>query len=321
MSNLQKLKNFDLGELEKSLKDTDLDLNTLSEEERSVLFKILSEYADQGQSDTLNLLWKQDYEEIPVDIETFLCDPHYLGKSTDGGTSIFPFWMDVLKEIFKKDAKYWEVILTGGIGLGKTTIADYGIAYMMYRLMCLRDPARYYDLTSGSILIVAFFNVTLTLSKGVAFRKLQGMLMNSPWFMSRGQVRGTKDEVYSPKKDIDFTVGSTERHGLGSDIFCLTGDTEILTSRGLKVIDRIKDEEIRVYSYDRNGNIVLSNPCTVLDTATVDEIYEIEFDEGVTIKCTGDHQWLTKCDQTGIECYLNTRELREGDNIVSFKSY
>ena len=56
------------------------DLNGLSPEERNAVLKILQEYSTGDNSSTFNEILYSDYEEIPVDIDTFLHDPKYLGR-------------------------------------------------------------------------------------------------------------------------------------------------------------------------------------------------------------------------------------------------
>lgn len=48
-------------------------LNNLTEKEREEALKILKEYYSGNQNSYRNLLYK-DYDEIPVDVETFLHD-------------------------------------------------------------------------------------------------------------------------------------------------------------------------------------------------------------------------------------------------------
>lgn len=55
-------------------------LNNLSPEERALALEILKEYSQEGFSSILEDLKYSDYEEIPVDVDTFLDDPHYLGQ-------------------------------------------------------------------------------------------------------------------------------------------------------------------------------------------------------------------------------------------------
>lgn len=208
-------------------------MKTLSPEEQEEIMKILKEISETGDSNTLKNLIDEDYEEIPVDIETFLKSPEYLGASfvdKDGRFSIYPFWVEKLKAIFENGKnKYNEVILTGGIGLGKSTIAIAGMCYVLYQIMCLKNPQSFYGLPPNTVIVFAFFNITLELSTGVAFRKINDFLMNSPWFVARGEIRGIKNKRYQPGKNIEFRIGSKPEHGLGQDIFCLGGNTKVKT--------------------------------------------------------------------------------------------
>ena len=54
-------------------------LEGLSPEERAAAMEILQQFAEQGSSELLDDLKYSDFDEIPVDIETFLDDPTYLG--------------------------------------------------------------------------------------------------------------------------------------------------------------------------------------------------------------------------------------------------
>ena len=87
----------------------DLDeLNNLSEEERKVALQILEEFSKQGSSEIYDKLKYEDYNEIPVDIETFLTDDRYLGiawKDASKKSKIYPFWMEQLKKLFPNNVR------------------------------------------------------------------------------------------------------------------------------------------------------------------------------------------------------------------------
>ena len=51
---------------------------SLNASEQQIISTILQEYADTGTSKTYTDIWLEDYEEIPVDIDTFLEDDEYL---------------------------------------------------------------------------------------------------------------------------------------------------------------------------------------------------------------------------------------------------
>lgn len=171
----------------------------------------------------LDLLWLEDYEEVPVSIEEFITNPEYLGSSfldDDGNTLLYQYWIDRLKEIWDPDSNIWELALSGAIGIGKSTIAVICMAYTLYKLLCLKDPAGYYKLTKGSHIAIAFFNLGLNQVYAVGYSKLQGYLQSSPWFLRHGQLYGREgSKTYYPDKDLRIVCGSRMEHFIGMDIF------------------------------------------------------------------------------------------------------
>ena len=55
-------------------------LDSLSPEEKALAMEILKEYSQEGQSNILEDLKYQDYEEIPVSIDEFIWEDRYLGR-------------------------------------------------------------------------------------------------------------------------------------------------------------------------------------------------------------------------------------------------
>lgn len=192
----------------------------LSEEERAIALKILNEYKDNGQSNTLTEIYEEDYEEIPVDIDTFIEDDRYIGSFTGNGSLIYNYWRRKLRELFRDPNQYQEVANTGSIGTGKSTVGCVCMSYMLYRVMCLRDPQKYFRLAAGSTIVFAFINNTLDLSSSVGYGTVQAIIQSSPWFLERGKITGTKYKEYTPDKLIRFKVGSNAGHILGMNVFC-----------------------------------------------------------------------------------------------------
>lgn len=201
-----------------------VELEGLTEEERKIALEILEQFSKDGKSDKFNDLLYQDYEEIPVDVETFLRDPQYLGKgliNEEGKFTVFPYWVKVLKDIFPTniDTAYNTLALSGAIGLGKSFEAVLCMLYQLYRMMCLKDPYLYYGLQPIDKITFAFMNITLDASKGVAWDKCQQLLQASPWFMARGTLTGTSNVTWNPPKGIELIAGSLSRHIIGRAVF------------------------------------------------------------------------------------------------------
>lgn len=105
------------------ISDLKMDLN---DEELSYLQTILSEVAETGTSQLLDQMWSEDYEEIPVDVRTFITDKRYLGETfvdEDGSLLMYDYWLDFMEKIFSPNSGVFEVALSGAIGLGKSTCA------------------------------------------------------------------------------------------------------------------------------------------------------------------------------------------------------
>ncbi len=200
------------------------DLNQLDEKSRKLALDILKEYSDTGYSETMNKIVYDDYKEIPVDIETFLHDPTYLGKglvNQEGKFTVFPYWVDVLKKIFPDNVTtaYRTLVLSGAIGLGKSFVAVLCILYQLYRMLCLKDPYLHYGLQPIDKITFSVMNITMEAAKGVAWDKLQQLVQSSPWFMAHGRVSGRDTLEWQPLPGIELIYGSQPRHVIGRAVF------------------------------------------------------------------------------------------------------
>ena len=201
------------------------ELENLSPQEREIAIKILNEYASTGNSKLYNEFICSEYDEIPVDVETFLYTPKYLGKGlidSEGRKTVYQYWVNTLKKIFPdplKPAQYNTLALTGAIGLGKSFMAVLCGLYELYRMLCLKDPYLHYGLQPIDKITFAIMNITLDAAQGVGWDKLQQLVQSSEWFMSHGEVSKSNNPVWSPSKKIELICGSLSRHIIGRAVF------------------------------------------------------------------------------------------------------
>ena len=199
-------------------------LNTLNEEERKVALQILKEIGESGSSKQYEDLMYNEYSEIPVDINTFMHNRDYLGNGLydpEGRFTVFPYWEEKLKEIFPTNTTtaYNTIVLTGAIGLGKSTVAVICLLYMLYRLLCLKDPYAHYGLQPIDKLSISLMNITLDNAKGVALDKMNQLIMSSSWFMSHGEMKGTTNLNFAPDKHIELITASSNNQIIGRCLF------------------------------------------------------------------------------------------------------
>ena len=198
----------------------------LSEEERASVLAIVKEVAEKGNSDTLNNILLADYKEAPVDIETFLTDDKYLGqawKDATGKLKLYPFWLETLKKIFPNnfDTDYDTLLESGARGIGKSEVACGAICpYLMYRVLCLKNPLEFYHIKLTEKIAFAFMNIKLDLAEAIATDKFQKTIQMSPWFMSRGSMTQRNNKPYwNPPDPIEIIIGSQSDDLIGRPIF------------------------------------------------------------------------------------------------------
>ena len=202
------------------------ELENLSETERELALKILKEMSKEGKSEIYNDLLYSDYKEVPVDIETFLTDDRYLGqawKDTVGNSKLYPFWLDQLKRIFPTniDTDYNTLLESGARGIGKSEVACGCVgAYLMYRVMCLKNPLEFYRLKQTEKICFAFMNIKLALAEEIAISKFQKTIQMSPWFMNKGRMTTFHGNPYwVPPEPINIIIGSQADDVIGQPIF------------------------------------------------------------------------------------------------------
>jgi hypothetical protein len=181
---------------------------------KNVLGRVLDEWSEgSGRSKTLEGLSRLVYEREPVDVATFVTSKDYLNTPT-----FWPVWLKDLEEFFQQE--HWLAILRGAIGSGKTTFADVALAYMIYQLSCLRDPAAAYGLLAGSTVALIMVSINLKQAQRVLFNRLKVMLEASPYFRETFPARWRiLTELRFPKSIWVAPVASNEQNVLGENVF------------------------------------------------------------------------------------------------------
>jgi len=183
--------------------------------------------AAHGVKVTMNsLATMSGYVQTPPTIREFVDGEDYLKDALwneDRDESIlYPLWRSALTEIYPNPfhSTYREVILTGSIGGGKTTVAKIGLLYDMVKLCCIKSPQAYFGLTKATKLLFALYSNTLTSAKNILFDELYEWMNGSPYL--KGQLTPYSNKKYSARtllqKNIDAREGSRFTHTLGQAI-------------------------------------------------------------------------------------------------------
>ena len=123
------------------------------------------------------------YKEYPVDIDTFIFDPYFLGNIY--GDIIFPMWVDVLKEIYPAPfcKRYNEVLLSCATRSGKTTVAVISALYELYMLLCMISPSKTLNIKNNANICFIFLSKDNPTACSQLGEDMHKGLTQSPYFV------------------------------------------------------------------------------------------------------------------------------------------
>jgi hypothetical protein len=173
--------------------------------------------------DFLEALKDNHFEETPVDAKTFVESPDYLGQP--GLSDIQYDIVQAMSQIYRKEdlqqlmgeeegARYYEkytkneIILQLGKGSGKDFTSTVACAYIVYKLLCLKDPARYFGKPSGDAIDLINVAINAQQAKNVFFKGFKTKIEKSPWFAGKYEA---KVDSIGFNKSITVYSGHSER--------------------------------------------------------------------------------------------------------------
>lgn len=173
-------------------------------------------------SDLIDILDGEEFEERPVDLQTFVTDPNYLGlpqlselqytiieKSSQiykESTLIKLFGEEDGKQRFKQTCN--EVIAQLGKGSGKDYTATISVAYQVYLLLCLKDPATYYGKPPGDTIDILNIAINAQQANNVFFKGFKTRIELSPWFAGKYEPKASEIKF---DKNVNVYSGHSQR--------------------------------------------------------------------------------------------------------------
>jgi len=188
--------------------------------------------------DFLEALKSDSFDEKPVDVKTFVEGEDYLGQPPL--SQIQYDIVEALSQIYRLEdlvglmgdvegRRYYnkytknEVILQLGKGSGKDFTSTVACAYIVYKLLCLKDPARYFGKPSGDAIDIINVAINAQQAKNVFFKGFKTKIEKSPWFAGK---------FYAKAESIEFDKSIT----------VYSGHSERESHEGLNLILAVLDE-------------------------------------------------------------------------------
>ena len=174
-------------------------------------------------NDFFEVLKNNNFEETPVDAKTFVEGEYYLNQPplseiqydiVEAMSQIYreEDLIDLLGEeegtrYYKKYTKN-EIILQLGKGSGKDFTSTVACSYIVYKLLCLKDPARYFGKPSGDAIDIINVAINAQQAKNVFFKGFKTKIEKSEWFAGRFNAKAESIEF---DKGITVYSGHSER--------------------------------------------------------------------------------------------------------------
>ena len=173
-------------------------------------------------SDFLDALDGESFEERPVSVEEFVTSKEFLGlpplsdyqyQMINASTQIYK--KETLINLYGEEAgnKRWkqtcnEVILQLGKGSGKDYSSTIACAYIVYLLLCLKDPATYYGKPPGDSIDILNIAINSEQAKNVFFKGFTTRIERSPSFQGKYNSKASSIEF---DKSITVHSGHSQR--------------------------------------------------------------------------------------------------------------
>ena len=171
----------------------------------------------------LEVLKENHFIEQPVDAKTFVEGKKYLGQPPL--SNIQYDIVEAMSQIYRKEdlidimgeeegTRYFdkytknEIILQLGKGSGKDFVSTVSCAYIVYKLLCLKDPAKYFGKPSGDAIDLINVAINAQQAKNVFFKGFKSKIEKSPWFAGKYYAKADSVEF---DKSITVYSGHSER--------------------------------------------------------------------------------------------------------------
>jgi hypothetical protein len=186
-----------------------------------ILKKAKAEYEPEIWPDIVRMFLEEvaeltnPFKTKPVDMQTFLFSPFYLNIPRD---ELVPETVKYLEEM--NSGFYVEAVLTGAIGVGKSTLAVLSMCYQLYLLSCYESPHRVLGQKSTDEIVFIIQSATESISKKGDYERIKANIDASPYFKQKFPYDHTlKSEMHFPGRIIVRPVAGTVTGAIGQNVY------------------------------------------------------------------------------------------------------
>lgn len=207
-------------------------IQALNQEELDLYYRMVEDLRQGVEPAEEAIVWRLDYTRMPVDLGEFLDNPYYLGeihKPTDENPGMWPEWRRTLVKDFSRDSWIHNLVITGSLGIGKTSMMTTLLLYRLYIATCLRNPQHFFGIAQGSDIVYVILSVTKEAVKDTAFGYAMNYMAQSAYFREQCgynpnlQYSNYRIEIKNSlpsgrESGLRIIAGSKSQHALGRNV-------------------------------------------------------------------------------------------------------
>lgn len=151
-----------------------------------------------------------------VPIEEWINSEYYCGADVK---KLYPFWKDLICDIFRDGKQnYNQIVLTGGLGTGKSTCGLYIVLRKLYELSCYKNVAGLFGLMSNTMTAFLYFSLTKYQAERSGFAQLRLIIDGVPYFKELFQRNKYRNSTLDFPENIRVFYGSSTADMIGMNV-------------------------------------------------------------------------------------------------------
>lgn len=173
-------------------------------------------FQDKNMIPLKHALYLQHY---PVHPDEFLFGDRYLKRPE---SEIYPVVRDTIVEVCDERGRVLnrvtEFVGTGGIGVAKTTVAQFITLYQLYLLSCYRNPHIVFGLDTASEILIIFQSLKAGTAKAVDYGRFRKYCEQSPYFTETFKFdKNLKSQLVFPNR-IECKPMASDNDSIGLNV-------------------------------------------------------------------------------------------------------
>lgn len=182
------------------------------------LVKILS--GDKKIDQIANVIDKisvKESEQIRpiVPVKEWINSDYYVGRDA---RKLYPYWKDLICDIFENGQQYTTVVLTGGIGTGKSTCGLYILLRKLYELSCYKNIAGIFGMMANSFTAFLYFSLTKYQAERTGFGQMRSIIDGIPYFNEKFCRNKYRNSVLDFPENVRLFYGSSTGDMIGMNV-------------------------------------------------------------------------------------------------------